>query len=259
MRGRISQESVDSLIPGARDLFLWDDALPGFGVKITPKGRRVYVYQYRMGGRGTPTARVTIGADGAPWDAARARDEAERLSVRVEAGKDPRSHKAAPMARAGGGGDPALDAADWRIRLGFLVTDITRLQQTTLRRTIKALGGSPAQSRLLGELSLSQGMSQTELATALGLSKVAVGGLVDRAARAGWVEKRLDPKDRRTRRLHLTSVARRAFAAMRTEVDTMNDTIYEYIDAEEGARTMASLEALRLGWLNVAKKEGAAG
>lgn len=255
MRGRISQESVDALSAGDRDMFLWDDALAGFGVKVTPKGRCIYVYQYRMGGRGTPTARVTIGTDGAPWTAAKARMEAERLSLGVEAGSDPRHHRVTPPPHVSAASDHALDAADWRIRLGFLVTDITRLQQTTLRRTIRALGGSPAQSRLLGELSLSQGMSQTELATALGLSKVAVGGLIDRAAKAGWVEKRLDPRDRRTRRLHLTPVARRAFAAMRAEVDVMNDTIYARINADEGARTMASLETLRQGWLTIALRE----
>jgi hypothetical protein len=46
--GKITKRSVDALVPGAADTFLWDDELRGFGLKITPGGNRSYVYQYRM-------------------------------------------------------------------------------------------------------------------------------------------------------------------------------------------------------------------
>ena len=31
----------------SKDRFIWDERLPGFGVKVTPAGRRSYVVQYR--------------------------------------------------------------------------------------------------------------------------------------------------------------------------------------------------------------------
>ncbi len=67
MKGRITKKSVDALIAEAKAaggaIFLWDDALPGFGVKATATGCS-YVIQFRLGGRGAPTKRVVIGRHG---------------------------------------------------------------------------------------------------------------------------------------------------------------------------------------------------
>lgn len=87
--GKITKRSVDALGPGAADRFLWDDELRGFGLKVTPAGKRSYVYQYRLGGRETKTRRWTIGGHGSPWTATSARTEAERLARLVGQGIDP--------------------------------------------------------------------------------------------------------------------------------------------------------------------------
>jgi integrase len=86
---RITKRSVDVLTPGASDIFLWDGALRGFGLRLTPKGARSYVLQYRMGGREAPTRRYTIGTHGSPWTPETARREAERLLIMVRQGTDP--------------------------------------------------------------------------------------------------------------------------------------------------------------------------
>jgi len=70
-------------------MFVWDDREKGFGVKVTPAGKISYIYQYRMGGRGTATKRWTIGPHGGAWTAATAREEAERLARLVGQGVDP--------------------------------------------------------------------------------------------------------------------------------------------------------------------------
>lgn len=88
-RGKITKRAVDALQPGASDTFLWDDELRGFGLKVTPAGKRSYVYQYRIGGRGAKTKRWTIGSHGSPWTATTARTEAERLALLVGQGTDP--------------------------------------------------------------------------------------------------------------------------------------------------------------------------
>ena len=84
-RGKITQENVNAEKAGDNDSFLWDDKLAGFGLKVTPKGAKIYVYQYRMGGRGSPVQRYTIGPEGT-WRAASARREAERLAILVGQG-----------------------------------------------------------------------------------------------------------------------------------------------------------------------------
>lgn len=86
---RITKRAVDALGPGAREVFLWDDELKGFGLRVTLQGSKSYVLQYRMGGREAPTRRYTIGGHGSPWTPEKARREAERLMMLVRQGVDP--------------------------------------------------------------------------------------------------------------------------------------------------------------------------
>jgi site-specific recombinase XerD len=86
-QGRITADTVNALQPAEKDWFLWDDKLPGFGVKVTPAGAKVYILQYRMGGRGTKTKRYTIGKEGA-LRAQSARKLAEGLYGDVRNGTD---------------------------------------------------------------------------------------------------------------------------------------------------------------------------
>ena len=91
---RITKTVVDGLAAGGKDRFVWDDELRGFGLRVTGSGAKSYVLQYRMGGRGTDTRRITIGVHGSPWTPAGARDEAERLLILVRQGRDLVSEKA---------------------------------------------------------------------------------------------------------------------------------------------------------------------
>ena len=87
--GKVTKRTVDAVKQAGADQFLWDEDLSGFGLKTTPAGKKVYLLQYRLGGRGSSTRRMTIGTHGNPWTPASARDEAERLLVLVKQGKDP--------------------------------------------------------------------------------------------------------------------------------------------------------------------------
>lgn len=92
---KINLKSLAFLKSGSKDEFFWDRDLKGFGVKVlagsskTPQGALVYVYQYRLGGRGSPSRRYTIGRHGSPWTPTSARAQAERLAIMVAQGKDP--------------------------------------------------------------------------------------------------------------------------------------------------------------------------
>jgi integrase len=104
----ISKRTVDQAVPGthpttgkAVDAFLWDTGMKGFGLKVTPAGAKVYLVQYRIGGRGTPTKRVTIGQHGAmgengkSWTPETARRKATAILGAVADGKDPAAEKRA--------------------------------------------------------------------------------------------------------------------------------------------------------------------
>jgi hypothetical protein len=85
--GKITKDTIDRLHPGDRDLFLWDTELHGFGLKVTPSGKKVYIVQYQLGGRGSPTRRVTLGVHGA-LTPDQARRQAKQALGKVAAGID---------------------------------------------------------------------------------------------------------------------------------------------------------------------------
>ncbi|HXG99987.1 MAG TPA: Arm DNA-binding domain-containing protein, partial [Sphingomicrobium sp.] len=89
----MTKRLVDAAKAGTADCFLWDEDVRGFGLKVTPAGKKVYVLQYRLGGRGAATRRMTIGTHGSPWTPATARDEAGRLMTLVRQDKDPAEEK----------------------------------------------------------------------------------------------------------------------------------------------------------------------
>ena len=44
---KITKRIVDGARPEARDLFIWDNEIHGFGLRVRPSGRRSFIFQYR--------------------------------------------------------------------------------------------------------------------------------------------------------------------------------------------------------------------
>ena len=61
---RMTKSSIDALRTPVKDMVYWDDGCPGFGVKVTPKGRKVFVVLYRTAGAGSRLRKYTIGPYG---------------------------------------------------------------------------------------------------------------------------------------------------------------------------------------------------
>jgi hypothetical protein len=65
---KITKRSVDALASQAtaagRTLYAWDDSLTGFGMLATKAGSVSYFVEYRLGGRGTPNRRMSLGRHG---------------------------------------------------------------------------------------------------------------------------------------------------------------------------------------------------
>jgi integrase len=91
-RLRLTKSRVEGIQPAARDRLFWDAEIPGFGVKVTPKGARVYVLQYS---RRNHSRRLTIGRHGdGGLTTDQARKQAEILRGIIRSGGDPATDRA---------------------------------------------------------------------------------------------------------------------------------------------------------------------
>ncbi|WP_315836194.1 tyrosine-type recombinase/integrase [Bradyrhizobium prioriisuperbiae] len=82
---KLTKRLVDAAESREKDYVIWDDELPGFGLRVFASGKRSYVLQYRALGR---SRRFTIGLHGV-WTAESARQEAKVQLGRVAQGDNP--------------------------------------------------------------------------------------------------------------------------------------------------------------------------
>ena len=82
---KLTKRVVETTLPAESDYVLWDEELPGFGLRVFKSGRRSYLIQYRCGGR---SRRYTIGLHGI-WTPETARQEAKVQLGRIAQGDDP--------------------------------------------------------------------------------------------------------------------------------------------------------------------------
>ena len=87
-RVRLTAGRVDAFTcpAGKSQAFLWDTEAPALALRVTPTGRKTYVFESRLNG---DTIRVSIGT-ATDWPIEKARGEAQRLKVLVDSGTDPR-------------------------------------------------------------------------------------------------------------------------------------------------------------------------
>jgi integrase len=63
-RVKLTKTAIDALPVPPKDIVYWDVNCPGFGVKVTPTGRKVFIVLYRTAGAGSRLRKYTIGAYG---------------------------------------------------------------------------------------------------------------------------------------------------------------------------------------------------
>ena len=85
------------LPPGKRELIVFDESMPGFGVRLREGGKRTWILQYRVGKK---QRRKTLGAVTKAMNTAKARAAADKDLARVKLGGDPQAQKVEQRARA---------------------------------------------------------------------------------------------------------------------------------------------------------------
>ena len=137
----ISKRTVEALTVD-KDTIFWDRDLPGFGVRVHPSGRKVYIVQTRE--RGKPAKRVTVGRHGV-ITADEARQRAALIVARIKAGEDP---VAVPLAAKPAGRPTVGELAErWlKEHVGTRCKPSTAetYRLTVAKHIVPALGKTPA-------------------------------------------------------------------------------------------------------------------
>jgi len=82
---RITKREIDHLPIPEKDTFLWDDEIKGFGLRLSPKGKKSFIVQYRENGR---SQRIRLGHVGT-LTVHKARRDAQILLGEIAVGKSP--------------------------------------------------------------------------------------------------------------------------------------------------------------------------
>ncbi|WP_334183204.1 tyrosine-type recombinase/integrase [Novosphingobium sp.] len=91
--GKLTKSTVDGLEPRPSDYVQWCGQLPGFGIRVRPSGSKSFIVQYRIGGRNSPTRKVTVGTYG-KLTVEQAREAAKAILAKAELGEDVASDRA---------------------------------------------------------------------------------------------------------------------------------------------------------------------
>ena len=85
---KLTKSAIDVLPTSSKDTVYWDQGCAGFGVKVTPRGRKVFIVLYRVAGAGTRVRKYTIGPYG-KVTLHQARIAAQRVFTARLEGRDP--------------------------------------------------------------------------------------------------------------------------------------------------------------------------
>ena len=83
---KITKSALDALKPADKDVIYWDTELKGFGVKVTSRGRKVFLVMYRP--KGQPVAKKYTIGNCSEWTVQQARERAQEILVEGSKGID---------------------------------------------------------------------------------------------------------------------------------------------------------------------------
>ncbi|WP_418125333.1 MarR family winged helix-turn-helix transcriptional regulator [Variovorax sp. 160MFSha2.1] len=150
---------------------------------------------------------------------------------------------------------------DFTQRFGFLVKSVGKLYSEEFDRLARErIGLTSAQCRLLGALAMhgdeEEPLSQAELAQRLDLTPMAVAGLCDRMAAAGWIRREPSPTDRRVNRIHLEPSAEKALDSALSISDGLNARVMSVLSQAERAQLLGLLARVHGSLVEIASPAG---
>ena len=138
-----------------------------------------------------------------------------------------------------------MPRTDPRESLAYQVVDIGRLFGRVFDRRVAHLDLTRAQWRTLKRLGHAEGVTQVELADQLDMEPIAVGRVIDRLQKAGFIERRADPADRRVWRLYLRPQSGQVTGEVEEVAQALRNEVMAGISAADLATTLSVLDRVR--------------
>jgi len=135
-----------------------------------------------------------------------------------------------------------------RVRnFGFLLKDVSRLSAKNFERHVSEvkLGLTLAQCKVLTYLQRNEGITQVRLAFLSDTDPMTLVRILDRMEIDEWIERRLDPLDRRARRLYLKPAAMPVLKQIWQLADRARAEAFAGLDTNERNLVLDLLERIR--------------
>jgi DNA-binding MarR family transcriptional regulator len=129
--------------------------------------------------------------------------------------------------------------------LGAMLSDTARLIRRSFDARARTIGVTRPQWQVLSVLRRHEGINQGGLAEILEVEPITVCRMVDRLQEAALVERRPDPADRRSWRLHLTAKAHGLLDTLRPLADEMIEQALDGVSASDRMALRGALDRIR--------------
>jgi len=128
---------------------------------------------------------------------------------------------------------------------GYLIHEISRFLNREYDHRMSELGLTRAQWWVLAMLHFNNGVTQSELAAELGFGKAALGLLLDRLEKKGWLKRKPHAADRRAKCIFRTAKTKSLTTRMQIIAVEMNTDLVAGLSKKEQASLIRMLQTVR--------------
>jgi len=136
-------------------------------------------------------------------------------------------------------------AATRQDSLGFLLADVSRLMRRAFKERLRGSSLTQAQARALVYIARNEGVRQVDLAELLEVQPITLARVLDHLAKAGLVERRADPRDRRVFRVHLKAAAAPHLAEIERVASRIRGTAFRDLSPKQAELVHKALCTMR--------------
>ncbi len=129
--------------------------------------------------------------------------------------------------------------------IGLLIHDVARLLRVLYDRQMASIGLTRSQWWLLTYLFFKDGINQSELAILMDMEKAPLSRLLDRMEKKGWVMRKNESKDRRTKNIYLTESIKPLISSMRDKAAEYRRESLSILTDKERNKLKAILQILK--------------